>query len=258
MSQIPDGSALTVDEANRSNFNRTGYAKLLVAGGVVYAVDSQNNVIPLNAAVSNNITSGSPSITITGLTEDTAPDLGADYIRTYDATAAADRKVLLGRAASPVLMASQTSTSGTTVTFSGVPSWAKKITISFDGVSLSDNDAIAVQLGISSGVVTVGYASTSVYLEDGGGAAAATNTNNSTTGFIILSNAAGDAFTGHMILTRINTTRWISSHTGNKGTAETVWGGGSVTLSADLTSIHITDSSGGGSFDAGLIGVMYE
>lgn len=50
------------------------------------------------------------------------------------------------------------STSGTSIDFTGIPSWAKKITVMFSGVSTSGTSVIQIQLG-SGSVQTSGYAS---------------------------------------------------------------------------------------------------
>ena len=54
------------------------------------------------------------------------------------------------------------STSGTAIDFTGLPSWIKRITIQFQGVSLSSTANILVQLGTGSTTFTTsGYLSTS-------------------------------------------------------------------------------------------------
>ena len=40
-----------------------------------------------------------------------------------------------------------TNTTGTSVPISGIPSWVKRITVMFNGVSLSNTDNLTVQLG---------------------------------------------------------------------------------------------------------------
>jgi len=49
--------------------------------------------------------------------------------------------------------------SGTSVDFTGIPSWVKRITVMFIGVSTSGTSNILVQLGDSGGVETTGYVS---------------------------------------------------------------------------------------------------
>ena len=73
------------------------------------------------------------------------------------------------------------STSGTSVDFTSIPSWVRRITIMFDGVSLSGTDQILVQLGDSGGLETTGYISGGAVTRD----ANTTNAGSSTSGFII-------------------------------------------------------------------------
>src|SRR5690348_2218752 len=53
-------------------------------------------------------------------------------------------------------------TSGTSVSLStSIPSWAKRITLLFNGVSTNGTDSYLVQIGDSGGVANTGYFSTS-------------------------------------------------------------------------------------------------
>jgi hypothetical protein len=54
---------------------------------------------------------------------------------------------------------SQATTSGTSKDFTGIPSWAKRITLVLQGVSLSASAGLLLQLGDSGGIETSGYAS---------------------------------------------------------------------------------------------------
>ena len=56
------------------------------------------------------------------------------------------------------LMTAQASTSGTSIDFTGIPSWAKKITVMFNGVSTSGASFPQIQLGSSTFTVS-GYTS---------------------------------------------------------------------------------------------------
>lgn len=69
------------------------------------------------------------------------------------------------------------STSGTSIDFTGIPSWVKRLTVMFSGVSTNGISLIQVQIGDSGGIETTSYAS--------GGWTANTTNANSTTGFII-------------------------------------------------------------------------
>ena len=64
------------------------------------------------------------------------------------------------------------------------------------------------------------------------------------------------AFSGIMTLARVDTShKWVASFTGKERTTSVVYGGGSKTLSAELTKIAIKVN--GGAWDAGSIRAIY-
>jgi hypothetical protein len=140
----------------------------------------------------------------------------------------------------------QATTSGTSIDFTSIPAWAKRITISFMGVSLSGSDALLVQIGDSGGLETTGYTSSS-------------ETQTSTAGFIIALGGATRTADGHMFLTLANsaTNLWSSSHTVGRGAVDEANGGGYKALSATLDRLSII-TDGSNTFDAGSINIMYE
>ena len=150
------------------------------------------------------------------------------------------------------------STSGTSIEFINIPSWTKRITMMFNGVSAASGDNHVLQLGTGSTTYTTsGYLSTRSLLTS------AVSTGNRTSGFDVALNSAGaEAVNGHAVLTNISGNTWIlSSITGNTGDTRTTLGGGNIALSATLTAVRLI-SSGTGSpadaFDAGTINILYE
>lgn len=143
----------------------------------------------------------------------------------------------------------QATTSGTSFDFTGISAGAFRITVMFNEVSLSGTDNLLVQVGDSGGVETTGYVSSG----DANGTAVS-----STSGFIgVLANAAR-IFSGHMVLTRMNSSHlWISSHAMKSLTNITGSGGGSKTLSAELDRVRIT-TTGSNTFDSGSVNILIE
>ena len=144
------------------------------------------------------------------------------------------------------------STSGTSIDFTGIPSWVKRITVMFDGVSTNGASNLLIQIGDSGGVETTGYTSAV-----GNNAATAT----STAGLIVTSNgASGSILSGIMTIALINTNAWVSSVTlGDTTNTQTPYaGGGSKSTSATLDRVRITTVSGTDTFDAGSINILYE
>ena len=146
---------------------------------------------------------------------------------------------------------SQASTSGTAIDFTGIPSWVKRVTVMFQGVSTSGTSHVLVQIGAGS-VTTTGYLSTSAYTQ------ATTGTSTSTAGFIVHSDNAAFVRSGTVLLTQISGNAWVSSHTLKVSTSQLAHGGGDVTLSGTLDRVRITTVNGTDTFDAGSINILYE
>lgn len=155
-----------------------------------------------------------------------------------------------------VAATAQNSTSGTTINFTGIPSWAKRITILFNEVSLNSTSNFLVQLGTGSSptYTTSGYVATSNDFNQTN----ATFGASSTSGMIMLVAVGTATFTGHMVLTLVSGNTWIQSHTGKISTTTVTTGGGSVALAAALTAVRINTVSGTDTFDNGSINILYE
>jgi hypothetical protein len=144
-------------------------------------------------------------------------------------------------------------TSGTSIDFTSIPSWVKRVTIMFNGVSTSGTSPFLIQLGAGSVTVT-GYISTgqSIVAGVGGGNVS------STAGMIIYSSAATGISSGHMLLTSMGSDLWINSHTLKFSTTVGLFGGGNVTLGGTLDRVRLTTVNGTDTFDAGSVNILYE
>jgi hypothetical protein len=138
------------------------------------------------------------------------------------------------------------STSGTSIDFTGLPSWVKRITVMFDGVSTNGTSIPLIQLGDSGGVETTGYVGTIV------------TTAISTAGFPFYTSWTAATFAYGMVqLSLLNLSSWVLS--GVIGiTGDTSRVSGSKTLSATLDRVRITTINGTDTFDAGSINIIYE
>lgn len=152
----------------------------------------------------------------------------------------------------------QASTSGTSIDFTSIPSWAKKITIVFYNVSTNGASSKLVRVGVTGAAagtfVTSGYVSTS-HTAAGGNTG---TSNNNTTGFVITSGAATDTLSGSMTLYNITSNTWISNSILKATTTFVNHGAGDVVLGAVLDRVRITTVNGTDAFDLGTINVMYE
>jgi hypothetical protein len=142
--------------------------------------------------------------------------------------------------------------SGTSVDFTSIPSWVKRITVMFDGVSVSGTSNILIQLGDSGGIENTGYVSAS------GLASSTTSASSSTAGFIITaSNSASDLWYGAYVISLISTNQFCGFGNLNNVSGVRV-NAGSKTLSATLDRLRITTVNGTDTFDAGSINILYE
>jgi len=146
------------------------------------------------------------------------------------------------------------STSGTSIDFTGIPSWAKRITVMFSGVSTNGSSLLQIQLGDSGGVETTGYASAASYGPSSG------QFTTSTAGFILQATNQGSSASlsqGVFVITKLTGFEYVGSGTNYSGGVSAACAG-SKTLSDTLTQVRITTVNGTDTFDAGTINILYE
>lgn len=147
------------------------------------------------------------------------------------------------------------STSGTSIDFTGIPSWVKNIRVMFSGVSSNGSSNFLIQSGAGS-VQTTGYSSASTLASTGASTGAVT-----TNGFLLFQAAVGAAFTfsGIFTLSNISLNTWVGSGVvGRTDGSGNIMMGGTVALSGTLDRIRITTVNGTDAFDAGSINIQYE
>ena len=149
------------------------------------------------------------------------------------------------------------STSGTSIDFTSIPSWVKRITVMFQGVSTSATSIVQVQLG-SGSPATSGYLGGYIQASSG----AAVTLAGLTTGFIVGTPTAANAtFQGSLVITLLSSSTNTWTDTGNiaDSTNQRFWSSsGSVSLSGVLDRVRITTVNGTDTFDAGSINILYE
>lgn len=151
------------------------------------------------------------------------------------------------------------SASGTSIDFTGIPSWVKRITVMFEGVSTNGSSNILIRLGTSSGIVTTGYVSHGSAIQG-----TSVGANNYTTGFGLANTDASSAAYvrwGSIVITQQISSLWTyTSLLGANGAAaaRTEQGAGAGAVSGTLDRIRITTVNGTDTFDAGSINILYE
>jgi hypothetical protein len=148
----------------------------------------------------------------------------------------------------------QTTTSGTSFLFDGIPSGVNNIYIGFDGVSFSNTTSISVKLGTSAGIENSGYFSMSEW---------SGNVTSSGGGYFVIRVASLTyVASGLMILSRMDASAntWVSSGNilvGTTSTAHTSTANGSKSLSGEVSQVVIGRTGATGTFDAGVVAVGY-
>ena len=143
------------------------------------------------------------------------------------------------------------STSGTSIDFTSIPSWVKRITVMFSDLSTNGTSQYICQLGDSGGVENTGYA---------GGILSGGTFIAYSAGFSFNTNvAAASVYYGAITLAQLNGNLWVATTACNASASfANGAGSGSKTLSGTLDRVRITTVNGTDTFDAGTINIMYE
>ena len=147
------------------------------------------------------------------------------------------------------------STSGTSIDFTSIPSWVKRITVMFSGVSTSGTSNFLIQLG-SGSVSATGYESAFIVGTPG----SANTVTSSTAGFILCSGVASYVLSGAITFTNISSNIWVAQGVFANLTTTTfvTSSSGQKSLSGALDRVRITTVNGTDTFDAGSINILYE
>jgi hypothetical protein len=193
----------------------------------------------INASTSSGLittadTSGTLALQSNGTTQFTVSSTGAyGQLKSYGAIAA---------------------TSGTSINFTSIPSWVKRITVMLADVSTSGTSFNLVQLGVAGTPQTTGYAGSYDDYTSTVGVSSI-----SQTGFPYDTGASAAYITrGSFTLSLVGSNVWVISSLISSNPGRFAQCSGSVTLSGTLDMIRLTTVNGTDTFDAGSINIMYE
>lgn len=148
----------------------------------------------------------------------------------------------------------QATTSGVFKEFTGIPTWARRITLHLWYVSTNGATNILVQLGTGGAPTASGYAGYSVFSWASGVVPIS-----STAGIPIFNNAASYSHFGQLTFTNVGGNAWVASGqfvTG--GTQGAIVSGGVIELAGVLNYLRIVTANGTDAFDAGAVNITWE
>lgn len=258
MSQVVDGALISLTSVSGTNtITATGGAALSAyAGGQIFQfIPAGTNT----GATTLNITpSGSSALGAKNVFHKGAACLGGEIVAGVPCVVVYDGTQFNIVSEVGLLYGTEKSTgSGTTVDWTGIPAWVKRITINFVAVSVDASVEILVQIGDAGGLENSGYAGAVTAMTNAG----ATTGANHSAGFTLTSGlGSAGVLHGRVVLEREDATdfTWTcTSNLGQSNAATTHLSGGSKALSAALTIFSLV-LSGAGNFDAGVVNTTYE
>jgi hypothetical protein len=151
------------------------------------------------------------------------------------------------------LATAQTAT-GTSVDFTSIPSWAKRITVIVNGLSTNGTSPTQIQIGDSGGIQTTGYNITLASIQP-----TTTSLQTYTSGIVFPGTDAIHSRYATISMININSNIWIITGSGFDDTTNTTGIiNGVKSLTSTLDRLRITTINGTNTFDAGTINISYE
>lgn len=149
-----------------------------------------------------------------------------------------------------------TTTGGTSIDFTGIPSWARRVTLLFDTLSTSGNSVVTVRVGNADPPEVTGYV--------GGLAGESAGVMISTafsSGFRLeAACAATSSRRGRVVLERVSGNTWEAcvSSSSVTGVSSHLSGAGSISLGGTLDRVRLTTEGGADTFDVVNVSLFWE
>ena len=248
-------SAITsIKPSTNGNFLKSTAGSTVTAGSFV--IGTEYTILTVGSTSFTSIGAASNTVGVVFTATGVGSGDGTATINTWTSSAFPQTTISSGTVNAGGTTPFPSSGGPTSVLFSNIPSWAKRITVMFNGVSTSGTSLVQVQIG-SGSVTNTGYLSAA--WQGGSGDSG----NRLTSGFCIDGASGNSAYirTGQLVLTNISGNIWIGGGTVARrpDTENGVFAlGGNVTLSGVLDRLNITTVNGTDTFDAGSVNILYE
>jgi hypothetical protein len=232
---LSSGNVVTISGASPSNYNGTYSITVTGTSTFTYVMATAPTT---NATTVGTYTSGAWQTALIN----SATAVGQVPFSTNGTTFTPIEKIVSGTAVA--------STSGTSIDFTGIPSWVKRITVMLNAVSTNGTSNLIIQLGDSGGVETTGYT---------GAVNREVNILGFSTGFTLMFNATAATTNAiQVVISNVSANTWIASFISARSDNAVSYGAGLKTLSTTLDRVRITTVNGTDTFDAGSINILYE
>lgn len=162
---------------------------------------------------------------------------------------------ITGRAQGNYVLTSPVVLSGTAVDFTGIPTWVKRITLSFRRGSVSTASQLTIRIGSAGAVDASGYEGCVCSLLNGGSIGNSVLSD----GFTLTNSIdANSDINGNVVLERMDATTWsMNSTLGRRGITYIHFTGGSKVLTGGISTVRITTVAGTASL-TGSVSLTYE
>ena len=188
----------------------------------------------------------------TGVTTSTGTGAGVHATSPTIASPAISSAVMTTMASSVLTLGTAVaSTSGTSIDFTGIPSWVKRITFIMSAVQQNTGGAnpFTIRLGTSGGIVSTGYTGASGY---------ANPQTILSAGFEVYEDTASWSYSGSLVLNNITGNTWAGQGIVGSTQGYVLWIAGKIALGSALTQLRLTTNNGTNTFAAGTVNILYE
>jgi hypothetical protein len=145
-------------------------------------------------------------------------------------------------------------TTNTSLEFTGIPSWVKKVTVMLSSVSVSGSSVVLIQIGDSGGIENFSYIASGGAIQPSAASGA-----DFTAGFgLAHDSGSGSTLSGSYTISNLSGNSWVFSGSARQTGSRIAFAAGEKTLSAVLDRVRITTVNGTDTFDAGTVNIMYE